>query len=93
MFCARPTDVLMSNSQNFKDYAKHMLEIHTIDAPGKIGHIGNSTDYESVKFSFIEFYIITTAAYVKTTSSYDWVSNFIKWPCLVYDVPLEQGSV
>lgn len=89
----RPTDVLMSNSQNFKDYAKHMLGIHTIDAPGKIGHIGNSTDYESVKFSFIEFYIITTAAYVKTTSSYDWVSNFIKWPCLIYDVPLEQGSV
>ena len=85
------TDILLSNSTNFKRYAKQMLNIKTIDCDGefcKVGHIGISQDPESVKTSFIEFYVITRAKYVRTTSKYDWVSNFIKWPCLVYDVPL-----
>ena len=77
---------------NFKKYAKYKLNIKTVDCDGKlckIEHIGKSTDYESVKSSFIEFYIISKAKYIKTISDYDWVSNFIKWPSLIYDVPLE----
>jgi len=88
----KPTDVLLSNSLNFKRYAKNKLNIKTVDCDGKlckIEHIGKSTDYESVKSSFIEFYIISKAKYIKTKSDYDWVSNFIKWPSLIYDVPLE----
>lgn len=88
----KPTDVLLSNSLNFKRYAKYKLNIKTVDCDGelcKIEHIGKSTDYESVKSSFIEFYIISKAKYIKTISDYDWVSNFIKWPSLIYDVPLE----
>ena len=87
-----PSDVLLSNSLNFKKYAKNKLNIKTVDCDGKlckIEHIGKSTDYESVKSSFIEFYIISKAKYIKTISEYDWVSNFIKWSSLIYDVPLE----
>jgi hypothetical protein len=90
------TDVLLSNSTNFKRYAKRMLNIKTIDCDGDlcaVGHIGNSQDPESVKTSFIEFYVITRAKYVRATSNYDWVSNFIKWPCLIYDVPIFVNKV
>ena len=89
------TDVLLSNSTNFKRYAKQMLNIKTIDCDGDectVGHIGNSQDMESVKMSFIEFYVITKAKYVKTVSKYDWVSNFIKWPCVIYDIPLTENK-
>jgi hypothetical protein len=87
------TDILMSNSTNFKNYAKRNLEIKTIDCDGsecKVEHIGNSNDRESVKNSFIEFYIITNAKYIKTKSHYGWVSNFVKWPALIYDIPLQE---
>jgi hypothetical protein len=91
-----PTDVLLSNSTNFKRYAKTMLNIKTVECNGdecKVGHIGHSDNYESVKSSFIEFYIISGAKYVKTLSTYGWVSNFIKWPSLIYDIPLEVHKI
>jgi hypothetical protein len=88
--------VLLSNSTNFKQYAKDMLNIKTVECNGgecKVEHIGQSDNYESVKSSFIEFYIISTAKYVKTLSTYGWVSNFIKWPSLIYDIPLEVHKI
>jgi hypothetical protein len=88
----KPTDVLLSNSNNFKKYAKNKLNITTVDCDDllcKVEHIGNSSNYESVKNSFIEFFIVTKSKYIKSISCYDWVSNFIKWPAIIYNIPLE----
>jgi len=87
-----PTDIILSNSNNFKQYANRMLGINVVKCEGvdcSIGHIGLSDSYEDIKPSFIEFYVIANARYIKTISVYPWVSNFVKWPALIYDVPLD----
>jgi hypothetical protein len=92
----KPTDVLFTNSNNFKKYAIKQLGIQTIDCNGKIcnvSHIGYSNDQESVKNSFIEFFIIQRSSYIKTHSCYWWASNFVKWPADIYDIPLENTYI
>ena len=86
----KPTDVLLSNSNNFKKYAKDKLGIKTIDCGEdlcKVEHIGHSTDYESTKNSFIEYYIVTKAKYIKGKSFYGGISNFVYWPSKIYNIP------
>ena len=77
---------------NFKKYAKEKLNIKTIDCGNdlcEVAHIGQAAKGEdSVKNSFIEFYVITKAKYINTHSTYDWVSNFVVWPSNIYDIPL-----
>jgi len=88
----KPTDVLLSNSNNFKQYAKENLHITTVecnDTLCKVEHIGLSNDYDSLKNSFVEFFVVTRAKYIISKSQYPWVSGFIKWPALIYDIPLE----
>ena len=92
----KPTDILFTNSNNFKQYAKDQLGIRTIDCDNnlcKISHIGQSSDVESVKNSFIEFFIISNSGYIKSFSCYDWQSNFVKWPAKIYDIPIESKYI
>jgi len=89
----RPNDVVLSNSTNFKYYAKEKLNINIIDCddePCAISHVAFSVDYESTKNTFIDFYVIANAKYIKTISVYTWISNFVKLPALIYDVPIEE---
>jgi hypothetical protein len=84
------TDILFTNSNNFKTYAKENLQIKTIDCNNelcKIQHTGESFDEESVKNSFIEFLIISKAKYITSYSCYDWPSNFVMWPAKIYNIP------
>ena len=88
----KKTDVLFTNSNNFKKYAKEQLEIKTVDCNDrlcKIEHIGESIDKESVKNSFIEFRILSKAKYIKSYTSYNWQSNFVHWPVKIYDIPFD----
>lgn len=87
----KPTDILFTNSNNFKKYAIENLNIKTVqcnDDLCKIEHIGYSNDFESVKNSFIEFFILSKAKYIKSYTCYGWSSNFVYWPSLVYNIPL-----
>lgn len=84
------TDVLLSNSNNFKKYAKEKLGIKTVDCDNELCKIAHSGDNdESVKNTLIEFYIIRNASYIKSYTCYDWESNFVKWPAKIYDIPFE----
>ena len=88
----KPTDILLTNSTNFKKYVKQQIGIQTIDCNNalcKIQHIGVSLDIESVKNSFIEFFIISKSSYLQSYSSYNWPSNFVKWPCKIYQIPFQ----
>ena len=86
------TDVLFTNSNNFKKYAKEELNITTVECDNglcKIEHIGNSDNKESVKNSFIEFIILSKAKYIKSHTCYSWPSNFVHWPAKIYDIPFD----
>jgi hypothetical protein len=88
----KPTNVLFTNSNNFKKFSKEQLNINTIDCGDdlcKVAHIGESSVKESVKNSFVEFLILSKAKYIKSYNSYNWPSNFVYWPALIYDVPFE----
>jgi hypothetical protein len=93
----KESDVLLSNSNRFKQYAKDKLGIKTIDCDGnlcKIEHIGelfSDSDKEnsSVKNSFIEFFIVSNAKYIHTHTCYEWPSNFVYWPSVIYNIPFQ----
>lgn len=88
----KPTDVLFTNSNNFKNYAIEKLGIQIVSCNGKpcpVQHIGESTQKESVKNSFVEFFILTRAKYIKSYSCYNWPSGFVYWPAKIYDIPFE----
>jgi hypothetical protein len=94
----KETDVLMTNSENFKKYAKKQLNISTIYCNEKndtcnIKHTGLNNDYNSSKFSFIEFYIISHAKYIDTYTVYNWPSNFVVWSSYIFDIPLTNTFV
>jgi len=86
----KKTDILFTNSNNFKKYAKEKLKIKTVDCNDglcKIQHIGASTDNESVRNSFIEFFILSKAKYITSYTCYTWPSNFVNWTVQIYDIP------
>jgi len=93
----KETYVLLSNLTNYKNFEKDNLNIKIIKYKSdnqNVSHTGNShgndNEYESVKNSFIDFFILTKAKYIKTNSSYGWMSNFVKWPALIYDIDIER---
>ena len=89
----KTTDVLFTTSNNFKEYAKQQLNIKTIECENdscKLGysaHIGYGKDYEVIKNTFIEFFIISHASYVESYNCYIKESGFVKWPCKIYNIP------
>lgn len=96
------TDVVISNSKIIKQYMKmvyfekYKTKINVIMCGNQIcnvQHIGQSTDLESVKNSFIEFYIICNAKYIKSYTSYNTPCNFVYLPSLLYNIPFDSSHV
>ena len=86
------TDVLVTNSKNFIKYAVDHLKIKYIDCNNTIcdiGHIGQSTDYNAVKNSYIEYNIISRSKKIMSYTWYKYPSNFVLWTSKIYDIPFE----
>ena len=86
------TDILITNSKNFTKYAIEKLNIKYIDCDNTIcdvGHMGQSTDYNTVKNSYIEYNIISRSKKIMSYTCYPDVSNFVLWPSKIYDIPFE----
>ena len=90
---AIPTDILMSNSFRFKEYLKlwnvNIMMFNT--RPMHLGELStmfpkNSAD--SFKETLYEFFTLGNAASIKTYSVYEWVSGFVKFVSIIYDIPL-----
>ncbi len=86
-------NVIMSDSSEFKKQIlahplsnQENIKIFDLD----IGHIGYSTDLEKIKNSIVEFIIITKAQQIKTHSVYAWISGYVQWVSVIYDVPLKK---
>jgi hypothetical protein len=93
-----PGDILMSNSQRFKNLVKSlhghghghggiaMFNTHPL-------HLGElSTMFHDVAESFretlYEFFVLGNSSSIKTYSAYSWVSGFVKFAGLIHDVPV-----
>lgn len=90
------TDVLISNSKEFKKYVKTRLPIHTIECgvnectTAHMAGVGAYPgDKESYKNTLMDFYIMCESQKISTYSQYEWVSNFANWASKLYGIPLE----
>lgn len=90
------SDVLISNSKEFKKYVKSKLPIRTIecdDGECTTAHMSGVGTYpgdkESYKNTLMDFYIMCGSQKIHTYSQYEWVSNFANWASKLYDIPLE----
>jgi hypothetical protein len=79
-------DILMSDSQIFKNHIKKINNIYTFDLD--IGHIGYEKEDIKIKNSLCEFLIMTKAKKIKTYSTYGWISGFVNSISMLYDIPL-----
>jgi hypothetical protein len=90
---AEPNDILISDSFGFKQQLKSMnVNIAMFNTyPLHLGDL--STRFverieDSFKETLYEFFTLTNASKIKTYSVYDWVSGFVKFAGLIYDVQL-----
>jgi hypothetical protein len=90
------TDILFTNSVNFKKYAKRNIGISTLDCDDSkncvIKHTGidvHLNNEDTIKNTVMEFLIIKDAKYINSRTQYHWCSNFVKWPATVYDIPFK----
>lgn len=79
-------DILMSDSQTFKNHIKKINNIYTFDLD--IGHIGYEKEDIKIKNTLCEFLIMSKAKKIKTYSCYYWVSGFVNSVSKLYDIPL-----
>jgi hypothetical protein len=83
------SDILISSSNYFKDYIKGKKYITVSECIPS--HIGYETDYNKIKDTLIEFYILTKASKIKTHNQYgnnDGFSGFVNWINKIYNVEI-----
>jgi len=80
--------VLISDNKYFKNYIKSKYNIHIID--NDIEHIGflHNNNIEGIKGSLLDFFIQSNSKQIKTFTVYNWISGFIYWNSVIYDIPL-----
>ena len=90
---AVPTDILMSNSFRLKEYVRS-LNVNVTMFDTRPVHLGElSTMFrkniaDSFKETLYEFFTLGNASEIKTCSVYEWVSGFVKFASVIYDIPL-----
>ena len=86
-------DILLTDSFRFKqflttnDFNIKMFDIRPIHL-GSLSTLFADDISESFKETLYEFFILSTASKIKTYSVYYWVSGFVKFSSMIYDVPL-----
>jgi archaellum component FlaC len=91
--CANHYDILMTDSFRFKQFLiANNFNIKMFNTRplhlGELSTLFADDMAESFKETLYEFFILTTASKIKTYSVYGWVSGFVKFSSLIYDVPL-----
>jgi hypothetical protein len=84
--------ILLSSNKYFKNYIKSKYNIHIID--NDIVHLGDlnnnlNNELNGIKGSLLDFFIQSNSKRIKTISNYGWVSGFIYWNSIIYDIPFE----
>lgn len=90
MVHAEPSDILMSNSFRLKQHLKsENVNVTTFNTrPVHFRNVSTFDEADSFKETLYEFFILTKASKIKTHSVYEWISGFVKFAGLIYDVQL-----
>lgn len=87
---AEQNDIFISNSLRLKQHLKsENVNIRTFNTnPMHFRSVSTCSEAESFKETLYEFFTLTNASKIKTHSAYGWVSGFVKFAGLIYDVPV-----
>jgi|688.fasta_scaffold172363_3 hypothetical protein len=87
---AEQNDTFMSNSFRLNQHLKsENVNIRTFNTnPMHFRSVSTFNEAESFKETLYEFFTLTKASKIKTHSMYGWVSGFVKFAGLIYDVPV-----
>jgi hypothetical protein len=90
MVHAEPSDILLSNSFRLKQHLKsENVNVTTLTTrPVHFRSVSTFDEADSFKETLYEFFILTEASKIKTHSVYGWISGFVKFAGLIYDVQL-----
>jgi hypothetical protein len=81
-------DILITDNSFFKNYMKLKYNINTLDT--EIGHLGNTTDINSIEGTLVDFFVQSNSNIIKTYSIYCWISGFIHWNAKIYNIPIKK---
>uniref|UniRef100_A0A6C0HSN9 Uncharacterized protein n=1 Tax=viral metagenome TaxID=1070528 RepID=A0A6C0HSN9_9ZZZZ len=79
--------VVISDSLTFKEIIFNDYENVTVFL-NKPTHTGNTGNNEENIDTLVDFFLLTNAKSVNCYSIYRWISNFVFWTSIVYNVPL-----
>lgn len=92
LFNHNDKSVFLSDSKIFKSKFKLLTnvlknkDITILDL--NICHLGYENDLDKIKDTLTEFFIITKSNKIKTYSVYPWISGFVFWISIIYNIPL-----
>lgn len=83
-----PGDILLINNLIIKQYFKRKYNCITFDT--HIQHLGTKcSDNNQIIFdNLFEFFLQKKSNQIKTFSDYEWISGFVFWNSLIFDIPL-----
>lgn len=79
-------DILISDSNKFKKFVSIYHKIFFFNS--KIVHMGIVDNDTELQDTLLEFFLLSSADRIKTYNVYGWVSNFVLWVSIIYDIPL-----
>lgn len=81
-------DVLIADSNRFKKYAYMNNNIFFFNTDPV--HMGNVSQDDDILDTLAEFFLIIGSKKIKTFNIYGWISNFVLWISIIYNIPLVQ---
>jgi hypothetical protein len=85
-----PNSCVIADSFKFKQHLMQALpNFSSRIIPTIPIHLGDpNATVEMVKETLFDFMLLANAMFIKTYSTYGWISGFVSWSCGVFDVPL-----
>jgi hypothetical protein len=85
-----PNSFVIADSFKFKQHLMQALpNFSSRIIPTIPIHLGDpNATVEMVKETLFDFMLLANAMFIKTYSTYGWISGFVSWSCGVFDVPL-----
>lgn len=80
--------LILSNSNNIKKKLKIRYNNIIIDI-NNISHMADTEDYNSIKDTLCDMFLLTSAKHVYAISSYGHGTGFSKYICCLYDIPYD----
>jgi len=78
--------LLISDSASIKKCPEAIDGLYVTNSIPK--HTGRCKDSDSIKDTLVDFLLVSRSTNIKTYSCYSWVSGFIYWAHIIYNIPI-----